>query len=196
MIVWSREPEVKANALEALLDRIELSAAGARALRISAKASIAWLWLPNPVSLDKLRAIVTDGFEIAVGRVLPGIPGFIESHKTALITQQMMLQSKRQDSVVSYDQVKLAHMMLQQSEFSRLAIGTLGKLLEAPEGIRDGLRVYLAEGPNAAQATKALGLHRNTMNRHLERANDLLPEPLNPQNRLQVGAVLDALHWA
>lgn len=196
MIVWSSEPEVNASDLESLLDWIELTAPDAHVLRITAKASIAWVWLPHPVSLGKLRALDTSGFKIALGRVLEGISGFVESHQSALIAQKMMAQTTRQDRVVSYDQVKLAHMMLKQSEFPRLAIGTLGKLLEAPESIRDSLRAYLAEGANAAQAAKALGLHRNTLNRHLERANDLLPEPLNLKNRLQVGAVLDALYWS
>lgn len=196
MIVWSREPELKDNELAAFLDRIELTASGTRALRITAKATITWLWLSSPVSLDELQAISGGGFEIAVGRVLPGIAGFRESHQTALITQQIMLQTERQDRVVAYEQIKLAHLMLKQSDFSNLTISTLGKLLEAPDGIRESLRVYLAEGSNAAQSAKTLGLHRNTMNRHLERANDLLPEPLNSNNRLQIGAVLDALYWS
>lgn len=196
IIVWSREPEVTLNTLEALLDRIELSATGARVLRIKAKASMAWLWSPNPISMEKLNAIVTDDFEIAVGGVLPGISGFVASHQSALAAQQMMLQTKRQDRVVSYNQIKLAQLMLKQSDFSRLAGETLGKLLNAPENIRDSLRVYLAEGSNVAQAAKTLGLHRNTMNRRLDRANDLLPEFLNSGNRLQIGAVLDALYWS
>lgn len=196
MIIWSREPEVKAGALEALADRVELAASGARPLRIRAKASATWLWLSNPVSVETLNSIEHDGFEIAVGRVVNGFSGFTQSHESALITQQVMLKTRRQDRIVSYDQIKLAHLMLRQGDFSHMASETLGQLFHAPDDIREGLRVYLNEGSNAAQAAKTIGLHRSTMNRRLERANDLLPEPLNSHNRIQIGAVLDALYWA
>ncbi|MEM1037206.1 MAG: helix-turn-helix domain-containing protein [Pseudomonadota bacterium] len=195
LIVWSREPEVNTDDLEVMVDRILLAAHGARALPIKAKASVVWLWLSDPVGIEDLSAIAEENFEIAAGQVLPGLAGFRDSHRTALITQQMMLKTKREENVVSYDQIKLAHLMLQQSDFSHVAAATLGKLFKAPEGIRESLRVYLAEGANAAQAAKKRGLHRNTLNRHLERANDLLPEPLHAGNRLQIGAVLDALSW-
>ncbi|MFT4767069.1 MAG: DNA-binding PucR family transcriptional regulator [Glaciecola sp.] len=196
IIIWSREPEVSAGALEAAADRVELTASGTSPLRIMAKASTAWLWLSAPVTVDVLSSVVKEGFEIAIGRVLQGLSGFKESHQSALVTQQIMLQSKQQHRVVAYDQIKLAYRMLQQIDFAQFANETLGRLCQAPADVRESLRVYLAEGANAAQAAKVLGLHRNTMNRHLERANDLLPEPLNSQNRLQVGAVLDALYWS
>jgi DNA-binding PucR family transcriptional regulator len=161
-----------------------------------AKASAAWFWLPAPVSLDRLSAVLDDGFEIAVGPLVHGFSGFKQSHQRALLTQQMMVQTKQQHRVVSYDQIKLAQLMLHQAGFAQLANETLGRLLQASAEVRESLRVYLAEGTNAAKAARTLGLHRNTLNRHLERANDLLPEPLNPHNRLQVGAVLDALYWS
>ena len=196
MIIWSRDPEVKADDLEALADRVELAVSGARALRIIAKASTVWLWLPAPISVEALNSIISESFEIAIGRVLQGFSGFRESHQNALATQKFMIQSRRQDRIVSYDQIKLAHQMLEQARFSQLASDTLGRLLHTQEDIRESLRVYLSEGANAAQAAKALGVHRNTMNRYLERASDLLPEPLSSKNRLQVGAVLDALYWS
>lgn len=196
MIIWSREPEVPAGALEAIADRIELASSGARALRVMAKASTIWLWLSAPVAVDALSSIINAGFEVAVGRKLHGFSGFKASHQSALIAQQVMVRTKQQHRVVAYDQIKLAHLMLTQTGFVQLANETLGSLMHAPDDIREGLRTYLAAGANAAQAAKVLGLHRNTMNRYLERANDLLPEPLNPQNRIQVGAVLDALYWS
>ncbi len=196
IIIWSQDPGAKADALDVLADRVELAASSARALRIAAKASTIWLWLPTPVSVDTLKSIIKDGSEIAVGRAANGFSGFTESHQSALITQEIMLKTRQQDRVVSYDQIKLAHLMLQQTGFSQLASETLGRLFHATDDIRESLRVYLTEGANAAQAAKALDLHRNTMTRHLERANDLLPEPLNSQNRLQIGAVLDALYWS
>lgn len=196
MIIWSREPEVPVETLEAITDRVELAASGARSLCIMAKASAAWMWIPAAVSVDALRAIVDKGFHIAVGRVLHGLSGFRQSHQSALATQQMMIRSTQQHRVLTYDEIKLAHLMLQQDEFVQCAHETLGRLFDAPEVVRESLRVYLAEGANAAQAAKVLGLHRNTMNRHLERANDLLPAPLNSKTRLQVGAVLDALYWS
>jgi len=196
MIIWSGETEVSSDAWEALADRIELAASGARALRVRARASVIWLWLPIPIAVDALKSIDHDGFEIAVGRVASGFSGFTESHQSALITQQVMLKTRQQDRVVSYDQIKLAYLMLQQAGFNQLADETLGRLFHAPDNIRESLRVYLSEGANAAHAAKVLGLHRNTMNQRLQRANDLLPEPLNSQNRLQVGAVLDALYWS
>lgn len=196
LIIWSQDPGAKAEALNVLADRVELAASSGRALRIAAKASTVWLWLPTPVSVDTLKSVIEDESEIAVGRVANGFTGFTESHQSALIAQEVMLKTRRQDRVVSYDQIKLAHLMLQQSGFSKLAGETLGRLFHATEDIRESLRVYLAEGANAAQAAKVLRLHRNTMTRHLERANDLLPEPLNSHNRLQIGAVLDALYWS
>ncbi|MEL7129277.1 MAG: helix-turn-helix domain-containing protein [Pseudomonadota bacterium] len=196
LIIFRRQPEGQAEELEAITDKIELAVASKSALRIAAKSSVAWLWLPSPISKAALMDWVPDGFGIAVGCVRDGFAGFKDSHESARVTQRVMARSKQSRSVVAYDEIALAHLLIEQDGFSQFTKATLGRLLDDSGDILNSLRVYLSEGSNAAKAAKALGLHRNTLNKHLERANDLLPTPLDASNRLMVGAALDALHWS
>lgn len=196
IILWSSEPKTDADALDLVADQIDVEASGTGSLRIYAKSSTLWLWLSTPITAKKAALLANDRVQIALGRTQAGYMGFRESHETARIAQRMLVRRNGAVRSASFEEVQLAHLLVERPEFARFAKDALGRLLEASEDVRSSLRVYLSEGCNAASAAKALGLHRNTMNRHLERANDLLPEPLSARSRIAVGAALDGLAWS
>ncbi|MGN5820236.1 helix-turn-helix domain-containing protein [Pseudomonas aeruginosa] len=54
---------------------------------------------------------------------------------------------------------------------------------------------FLANGCNVTQTAEALGTHRNTLLRRLERAQDLLPVRL-ADHRIQIAAALELVIWS
>ncbi|MCY1434250.1 hypothetical protein D9M71_503060 [compost metagenome] len=56
------------------------------------------------------------------------------------------------------------------------------------------MHAFLANGCNITQTAEALGTHRNTLLRRLERAQDLLPVQL-ADHRIQIAAALELVIW-
>ena len=83
----------------------------------------------------------------------------------------------------------------EESAFGRFASDVLGNFFSAPDDLKHNLLMYLKQGCNAAYTADQLGIHRNTLNRQLERANDLLPSPLGERNRLNIAVALEGLMW-
>ncbi|MEM1404662.1 MAG: helix-turn-helix domain-containing protein [Pseudomonadota bacterium] len=195
-IVWSRFDDVDSDRLHLAADRIELLGGKRSALRINATASTLWLWTPSAVEIDVSECAPVEAVNISAGTLKSGLEGFIGTHEEALVAQRMQIRSERKCSVVAFTEVRLAHMLLEQPMIGGFLRDTLGRLLDAPSATRDCLRVFLEEGSNAARAASALGLHRNTLNRQLDRAKYLLPQKeLNAKNRTSVASALSALSW-
>ncbi|MEV1166741.1 helix-turn-helix domain-containing protein, partial [Pseudomonas aeruginosa] len=61
--------------------------------------------------------------------------------------------------------------------------------------LQRSLHAFLANGCNVTQTAEALGTHRNTLLRRLERAQDLLPVRL-ADHRIQIAAALELVIWS
>lgn len=195
-VVWSRFDKVEPDQLNLAADHIELLGSKKPVLRIGATASTLWLWIPSSAEIDVSEYVAVDGVNVAAGTLKSGLEGFIGSHEEALVAQRMQIRSERKSSLVTFADVRLAHMLLEQPMIGGFLKDTLGRLLDAPSSTRECLRVYLDEGSNAARAASALGLHRNTLNRQLDRAKYLLPQKeLNAKNRVSIASALSALSW-
>jgi DNA-binding PucR family transcriptional regulator len=71
----------------------------------------------------------------------------------------------------------------------------LGRLATESTVLQRSLHAFLAHGCSITQTAEALGTHRNTLLRRLERAQDLLPVPL-ADHRIQIAAALELLIWS
>lgn len=196
IIIWSPSLDLPPLSLNTIADSLELEAGNGSALRVSQNSSLLWLWLTSPISTQQASRYCRGPIRVTLGKPSSGFEGFKLSHRTALIAQKMQDQAREAYSVVSYEMVQLPSILMQShEEFRQFAKDVLGDLFDATDDVRQSLHLYLREGCNAARAAAALGIHRNTINRHLERANDLLPHPLDERSRLDVGAALEGLHW-
>ncbi|MEM6484523.1 MAG: helix-turn-helix domain-containing protein [Pseudomonadota bacterium] len=197
IVIWSRSPDTDARALEAAADAVEeVSGSGAK-LRVDAKSSTTWLWSTTQLEPTTRFDDLDSGVQLAIGPRRAGIEGFVESHERAVVAQRIVLKAQRNDRIVRFEEIELAHLLLEQPQCYEFARSALGRLFDASVSTQDSLRIYLEEGSNAAVTASRLGIHRNTLNQRLERAKDLLPErALNPKNRASVAAALHVLHWS
>ena len=197
VILWSRNQDADKRNLEAAADQVETAFTSRRSLRVDGKASALWLWMSvaNRPVLDLSE--LDGGVQLAIGPAKTGLEGFIESHESALLAQRIAIKSRPENQVIRFEDVQLAHLLLEQPQCDEFVRSTLGRLFDAPAATKNCLRTYLEEGSNAAKPATGLGIHRNTLNQRLERAKDLLPErKLTPANRTRVAAALNVLRWS
>ncbi len=202
-VIFGDVAEPDHGALEAGAELLAQAAQAHRPFTVVASAAALWAWVPvvDPdagLDLDGVRAGLRKlpGVRIAVGQTLPGIEGFRRSHLDALATQRLLQRVPDDVRVASYDEVQVVALATgdeqRADEFVRR---TLGALATAPVELRDTLRAYLREGCNTSRTARVLFAHRNTVIARLERAQQLLPAPLEGR-LLQVGLALEIARWS
>jgi DNA-binding PucR family transcriptional regulator len=176
------------------------SAAGARRpFSVVASASSLWAWVPGEqgpslAALSEALAGLPE-VRVALGPTAYGLQGFRRSHLDALATQRLLLRSRLDVRLATFDEVEVVALATQDEErAAELVDRTLGPLATAPEELRETLRVYLREECNATRAAKALYAHRNTVLNRLAKAEELLPAPLTGRS-LQVALALEIVRW-
>jgi DNA-binding PucR family transcriptional regulator len=198
-IVFSRAAEPDQGALEEAAEGLARAAGARRPLSVIASASSLWVWVsgerdPDP---DAVRAVLEASPEprIALGPPASGIDGFRRSHLDALATQRLLHRTPDDVRFATYDDIQVVALATYDEERSRAFVDrTLGQLAGAPADLRDTLRTYLAEGSNATRTAGALFTHRNTILNRLERAERLLPVPLEG-HLLPVALALEITRW-
>jgi DNA-binding PucR family transcriptional regulator len=196
-IVWTDHPELDPAALEQAAEAVGRTA-GTRPLTVLASARSLWVWVagssgPDAAALDAALA-ESPSVRVALGPTAAGVEGFRRSHVDALATQRLMARSP-QPRLARYEDVQVVALATADEERAQeFVTRTLGELATAPAELRETLRVYLREGSNAASAARALFTHRNTVLKRLDRAQAMLPQPLDGRV-LPVALALDIVHW-
>ncbi|MDF5808103.1 helix-turn-helix domain-containing protein [Pseudomonas aeruginosa] len=139
-----------------------------------------WVWshAAKPLDLNLLQGIALrfSGIRAAIGSPGTGVNGFRRSHLEALTTQRLMGRLAGAPAVATIDQVRMVSLMTQDDRAARqFVLSTLGRLATEPSVLQRSADAFLANGCNVTQTAEALGTHRNTLLRRLERAQDLLP---------------------
>jgi DNA-binding PucR family transcriptional regulator len=127
------------------------------------------------------RAVETaaPGVLVALGEVAPGIDGFRSSREQADRARRVaQLAGRRAPAVVCYADVALVDLLSRDVEAARLFVrAELGELAggeEATAALRETLLAVIAPGGGGvAGASRALGLHRNTVLQRVHRAEGL-----------------------
>jgi DNA-binding PucR family transcriptional regulator len=106
-----------------------------------------------------------------------------------------MLRAAGELRVASFDDVQLVALAAADEErAAEFVARTLGDLASAEPELRHTLRIYIREQFSASRAARALYAHRNTVLNRLQRAERLLPAPLEGRG-LEVGLALEISHW-
>lgn len=198
-VIWSEEPEVDIAHLERAAEALAEHSGTRRRLVVIANAATAWTWVHGgtPVDLHALASRLKSWPEVrmAIGPGSGGIDGFRRTHLDALAAQHLVARLRTRRQVVHFDDVRLVSLMGNDLEAMQQFIAhTLGDLANGPAVLRKTLLTFLRAGGSAAQSALLLHAHRNTLQRRLERAVELLPRPIEA-NRLHVAAALEALSW-
>ncbi len=198
-VIWSEEADTTLHGLEQAAQALARFAGTRQSLVVMVNASTLWVWVHGgkPIDLKALQYAVKGlpGVRMAIGATGAGIEGFRRGHLDALATQRLLGRLHASACVVHVDRVRLVSLMTQNKETAQHFIAhTLGDLAAADPTLRQALYTFLESGCNATQAAERLHTHRNTLLRRLERAEALLPRPLQNQ-RVHVAAALEALSW-
>ena len=198
-IVWSDPGTADPAELDRAAEALAKAAGAGRPLTVVASGSSLWVWFAGSdrdeqvPQLDTVEAVPR--VRAALGLPAAGVEGFRRSHLDALATQRLMHNLPGDLRLARFADIQLAalttHDLGRAAEF---VARTLGSLAHADAQLRDTLRVYIREQFSASRAARALFAHRNTVLGRLQRAEQLLPAPLE-QRGLEVGLALEILHW-
>lgn len=198
-VVWSDPSSADHGELSRAAEAVARAAGARRPLTVVASASSLWVWFvtPEDPDVEAARAAVepVPGVRVALGFPGAGIDGFRRSHLDAVATQRLMSRMPWELRLASFADVQVVALAAQDEERSAEFVArTLGDLASADPELRHTLRVYIREQFSASRAARALFTHRNTVLNRLQRAEQLLPAPLEHRG-LEVGLALELVHW-
>ena len=162
--------------------------------RLDAVGLIAGSAGPDLGRLERLIAELP-GVRVAIGPAADGIDGFRASHLAATATQRLMVRVAAEVRVATYDAVEIVALVTaDESRAAEFVTRTLGELESAQLcAARDHAHVRRLQS-NTSRTAEALFTHRNTVLHALNRAEQLLPRPLQ-ENSLAVAVALEVVHW-
>ncbi|MEV6683632.1 helix-turn-helix domain-containing protein [Streptomyces erythrochromogenes] len=192
-IVWVDGIE-RAHRLEPAAERVMRACGASRRLTLVASTAALWLWMPAdrtpPVSVIERELTDLPGVRVTLGRPAKDLEGFRRTHLDAAASQRVLARLGSVRAVARYEDVQLVSVLaadLAQAE--QFVADTLGELATADTQLRETVLTYVNERFNASSTAERLFTHRNTVERRLARADQLLPLPL-AQNAPSVAAAL------
>ncbi|MFC9473026.1 PucR family transcriptional regulator [Nocardia sp. NPDC056952] len=198
-IVWTTVAAPRLTELERVAESLARQVEARERLRIVASPGTVWVWLGGADeallrTADKAIGAATD-LQIAIGSTGHGLDGFRVAHLDALSTQQAMSRLDTDHRVATFADVEGVLLLTKDADrANRFIAHTLGALEHSAPAVREAMRAYLHEQCNASRAAERLFAHRNTVLRRIQRANDLLPRPVQ-DNPLNVAMALEILYW-
>lgn len=201
-VLWSDQPNgqrVQGVDLDRVA-RVLLDTAGERpALLLRADAATRWVWLPgrDGPDLSGVMAVLDQlpGIRVAVGPAAAGIDGFRQSHLDALTAQRMVAQAGITRRVVRFAEIELiALLVADPKRGQRFVKRTLGAFASADAELRRTVSTFIHEGCSASRTAARLFIHRNTLQRRLSQADELLPQSLDGSH-VNVAVALEMLDW-
>ncbi len=198
-IVWGDRATEDHSLLDRAAEALAQASGARRPFTVVASASTLWVWIPGSEDPDlgRLERLIAElpGVRIAIGPAGDGIDGFRASHLAATATQRLMVRVAAEVRVATYDAVEIVALVTaDESRAGEFVARTLGELESAPLPLRETVRTYLRLQSNTSRAAEALFTHRNTVLARLNRAEQLLPRPLE-ENSLAVAVALEVVHW-
>jgi hypothetical protein len=176
-IVWGRDAATALRSLAATLDRRLLMVGGGETL---------WAWLGGRRRVDPedLERIVSERWPVnlclALGEPAQGPAGWRLTHRQAKAALPIALRST--EAFTRYGDVALLASMLQDdllaTSLPQLYLAPLERERDGGETLRETLRAYFAAERNVSSAAVALGVSRQTVNRHLHTVEHRLGWPL------------------
>lgn len=192
-VLWTEQLDVATGVLQEAASTLAARWGAGASLVVTASNGTVWLWVdraPAPVAGRDLP----DGVRVALGALRHGMDGFVASHLEAVTAQRMLARLRSERSVVTIDEVRLVNLVTADTAAADAYVReTLGALLDAPDDVRETLRVHLHAGRGVAATAERVHAHRNTVLRRVERARALLPSPA--PSDVDVAVALDVARW-
>ncbi|MCV6598732.1 MAG: helix-turn-helix domain-containing protein [Mangrovicoccus sp.] len=195
-ILWTDTPHQGPDAQEVWVQVQDAFSADRKLLVIAADRATIWLWGPAPPAAEEILNACPSHYRLAIGASAPGPEGFLSSHRSARLTQSILASAPAEKRLASYHDVRLISLITSdRGAVDSFLRSTLGPLESAAPKLRASLLTYLKTGCSLVETARLLDLHRNTLMRHLARAQDLLPIALNEATRIEVSVALELLYW-
>lgn len=200
-IVWT-DPgtgEADRRDLDRAAELLARTAGARRPLTVIPSVASLWVWVGAPDGIDPHAATAAleavPRVRVALGRAAAGIDGFRRSHLDALATQRLMAAAPGELRLAGFADVELVVLAAQDSDRAgEFVTRTLGELATADPVLRSTLRTYIREQFSPTRTARALYAHRNTVLNRLQKAEQLLPDPLDHRG-VEVGLALEIVHW-
>lgn len=163
--------------------------AGRNTLAVPRPGDVVWGWLGGaPVEENAMRALLAwqrdrDG-RLVCGEPGAGIDGFRASHRQALAAHMVALATG--ERVLRYDDAAALALICRDpaiaADFVARQLRALATTDERHGRLRETLRVYLEHGQSIKRSAALLGLHYETVRRHLEAAEQCLRHPVDERS--------------
>lgn len=146
----------------------------------------------------RLRMQATEGIRAAFGTVASDLNGFRASHHQAARVRALMANVPHSRSVIAHDEPAVGILTMLIDDPPRLGAwvrSTLGALSDDDDraaGLRETIRVLLAEQGNHSAAAEQLAIHRNSVRYRIAQAERLRGAPIH-QGRLELELALEAV---
>ena len=198
-ILWMDPATADQAELNRAAEALARAAGADRPLTVIASQSAVWVWFVTADDVTTATAAealtATPRVRAAVGPSVTGVDGFRTSHLDALATQRLVASRPSDLRAATYADVRLITLIADNEErATTFASRTLGDLATADPALRETVRVYIREQFSASGAARALFTHRNTVLNRLQKAERLLPTPLE-RNGLEIGVALEIVQW-
>jgi hypothetical protein len=207
MVAWHAENSSSGSALAELEALAGTLATGAgKPLFVPCDESNAWVWLPVPDATvageqfaQRARAASERGVRIAFGEPAHGVTGFRRTHRQALQVQALgEAAGPHAERVMAFGQVGSLALMASDLESAKAWVrDTLGRLAvddETHSRLRETLLVFLSTGGSYTAAAARLGMHKNSVQYRVRKAEEALVRPV-ADNRLEVELALTLCRW-
>jgi len=187
LILETEDPEAIAD-LDKFAKACSRAMGGSKFLLVPPGGRTLWAWVANrkEPSLAALAAMEHTLHEararLYVGTPAVGIPGFVTSYQEAERTRQIAYKRGEHGTISMYSDIELVALVGCTPAVDRFMTRTLGPLMaddESTDRLRETVRVYLACGGNADDASGPLSVHPNTVRYRISRAEDILGAPIN-----------------
>lgn len=178
-------PHINAAA-EALSNRL----GSGKPLLVASGNREVWAWLPVPrgTATKELDDAVAQLHSLAPIHIAAGIPaggvaGFRQSHREALDTQRLLINSGSDVAYASYAEVELVSLIGASPDAARALVqrelAGLADDSPALAKVRETLLGFLAGGGNVDTVAAALKVHKNTVRYRLGQAGELVGHSLS-----------------
>ncbi|MGY2125674.1 PucR family transcriptional regulator [Nocardia gipuzkoensis] len=193
-IIWSDSAD-EAAGLDAAAEAVMRICGAPRRFTLNASATALWVWVPAATvpSAEAAEAALAalPGIHVAFGRSGRDLDGFRRSHLDAFAAQRLLARMGSARSVVRYEDVALVSVLTaDMAQADQFVTDTLGDLATAEPVLRQTVLTYVRERFNGSAAAERMFTHRNTIERRLARADQLLPAPLADNAASVVAALM------
>ena len=193
-IIWSDSRDAAAG-LDTAAEAVMRMCGVGRRLTLNASTTALWVWVPAHAvpAAEIAEQIVaeTPGIHLAFGRPGQDLEGFRRSHLDAASAQRMLARLGSNRTVVRYEDVALVSILTaDMAQADQFVADTLGDLATADAALRETVLTYVQERFNGSATAERLFTHRNTVERRLARADQLLPVPLAESAASVVAALM------